>query len=321
MYSKLINYVHVKYLYSFGISKIIFSVLRKLIVLLFHDPRCRLPIHNHMLYLPSSHALPTYLRECTYYDKLPKRIGQKILELNGQIIGIDVGANIGDSIAAFQISNNDLFLAIEPNPHFAKYLHLNWGTFDNIIISESLCSSDCGEVNGEFNEKNGTASIQTLKGDEKIVCATLDQIIEENPIFSKANLLKVDTDGHDFKVLNGAKKLIRQNQPTVLFECDIFNNDNYMSEVIEVLKLFKEANYAHAILYDNYGYLIGKYSIQNTNRIRDLLLYQSISTFQYFDILLMNEEYVDEFYKSELEYFINGIANRKLKANFLENFS
>lgn len=274
-----------------------------------------------MLYLPSSHALPTYLREYPYYDRLPKRLGQKILELNGRIIGIDVGANIGDTIAAFQNSNSDLFLAIEPNPHFAKYLYLNWGTFDNIIISENLCSSHCGEINVEFKEKNGTASIQTLKGNEKVICKTLDKVIEENPIFLNANLLKVDTDGHDFEVLKGAKKLICQNQPTVLFECDLFNNDNYISEMLDVLNIFHEANYSQAIFYDNHGYLIGKFSIQDNKEIKNLLFYQSVSKLLYFDVLLINDEFIDVFYKTELEYFINEISNKKLKQDISQIFS
>ena len=52
---------------------------------------------------------------------------------------------------------------------------------------------------------------------------------------------KVDTNGHDFEVLAGAERLISRNHPVVLFECDVFNNTNYVEDCLSTLRISSKA--------------------------------------------------------------------------------
>lgn len=52
---------------------------------------------------------------------------------------IDIGANIGDTIAACFAEPTDRFLAIEPDPHFLHYLRKNCATIENCTALEVLC--------------------------------------------------------------------------------------------------------------------------------------------------------------------------------------
>src|SRR5574341_805534 len=115
--------------------------VRNLLIRSMNDPECSMDIHGRTLKLPLSHALPYYLKSFPYYDRLPGRLSDFIHRNYGFLKCIDVGANIGDTIAAFYKDQNDKFLAIEPNPKFYKYLQKNFGEKENIKILDFFCSS------------------------------------------------------------------------------------------------------------------------------------------------------------------------------------
>ena len=66
----------------------------------------------------------------------------------------------------------------------------------------------------------------------------MDTLVEQFPEFRTVTCLKVDTDGYDFEVLRGAQKLIARAQPVVLFECQMWNNADYLKDVLETFQLF-----------------------------------------------------------------------------------
>src|SRR5687768_2322931 len=112
----LASYVYRKCLTSRGRAKRLWTAGRRMLIKLLGDPPCSMPIHGRDLQLPLSHDLPIYLRNHPFYDRLPGRLSDHIHDKYGFLKCIDVGANIGDSIVAFNRHADDVFLAIEPNP-------------------------------------------------------------------------------------------------------------------------------------------------------------------------------------------------------------
>lgn len=310
------TYVYEKVLKSRGLSKRFWSLNRSLIIKLLGDPECTMRIHGKLLKLPLSHSLPLYLKEFPTYDRLPTRLSEFIHREYGYLKCVDVGANIGDSIAAFNRHASDAFLAIEPNPNYFKYLQKNFSDMNHIKLLDYYCSSSSRTGVYQIDESSGTASISHSDQGRRIVTKTLDEIISENPEFSDFNMLKIDTDGHDFEVLTGAENIISRNLPIILFECNAFSNSDYVNDCLEtLLKLYKNG-YSSFVLYDNFGYLIGKLSIVDIRNFRYLLFYQLTSTFYYFDILLMKEDDINTFINSEITYFVDRIPS-----NFLQQMA
>ena len=60
------------------------------------------------------------------------KVAKTLVEASYNPDGYNVGANIGDSVAAFYKNNKDSFLAIEPNPSFHEYLFANWSWNKNL---------------------------------------------------------------------------------------------------------------------------------------------------------------------------------------------
>jgi FkbM family methyltransferase len=283
---KLASFVYKQYLASRGIRRKAWSLARTTLIRLLNDPACSLPIHGRILKLPLSHALPIYLNNHPFYDRLPQRISECIHLKRGRLCCIDVGANIGDTIAAFYTHDSDTFLAIEPNPRFRKLLSANFGENANVTVVSEVCSSASGQTTIAIHEKAGTASLVQADSGTTMTRRSLDEIVDDHSFAKDANLLKIDTDGHDFEVIEGSKRLLSQNLPVVLFECDAFENTNYVEDCIRTLNAFKQSGYNHFLLYDNFGNLMGQYSLSDLSPFRNLLFYQLTSTFYYYDILI-----------------------------------
>jgi len=305
--------VYKKYLASRGLRRMAWSSVRKALVKLLHDPTCALPIHGRCLTLPLSHPLPDFLTQNPYYDRLPRRISEYVHRKQGLLNCIDVGANIGDTLASFYIDDEDIFLAIEPNPRFNELLSENWGWNKNVTVASDICSSSSSDAAFEVREKAGTASLLQTERGIKMSRRTLDEVVDDHPCAAGANVLKVDTDGHDFEVIAGARKVLARNHPVMLFECDAFDNHDYVEDCLRTLDFIKQSGYGNFLLYDNSGYLMGRYALSDLSPFRNLLFYQLTSRFWYFDILVMTDEELLEFYRAEIDYFADKMPNKSLQ--------
>jgi hypothetical protein len=141
---------------------------------------------------------------------------------------------------------------------------------------------------------------------------SVDELINHYPHGVRINVLKIDTDGHDFEVLAGSKRLLSENLPIVLFECGAFNNNNYVEDCLKTLGLLKQCGYNYFFVYDNFGHLMGRYSLSDLTAFQYLLFFDIISQFYYFDILLIRDEEMLSFYQSEIDYFLNHLTDKSL---------
>lgn len=295
----------------------IWGLLRKGLIKFWHDPECFLSIHRHMLYLPLSHALPQYLATLPLYDSLLRRLGTFLRQKNGYICVIDVGANIGDTIAAFFENNSpqDNYLGIEPNPHFRKYLFRNWGNQKQVKILPYFCTANQRSTQKyQIVEYKGTAEILQSDSGNLLDSKTLTQIIAEQPDFKKCNVIKIDTDGYDFDVIRGASEFIQQDHPAVFFECAPMSNADFVQDCITILDYFASVGYKSFFAYDNFGHLIGKFSLSELHIFKKILTFQLTSRLFFIDILVMMEEDAIPFGKYELEYHISVVADSQMRS-------
>lgn len=169
------------------------------------------------------------------------------IKKNNPII-FDVGANKGQSIERFKKTlNNPKIFSFEPNPEifsqsFEKYKNDKDIFLNNLALGDRNCSIP---LNVTIN--SGNSSFYDLKKDtewikirskqfntnpenfvEKQVivnCSTLDNFCLENNI-KNIDLLKIDTQGFEDKVLNGAKNLIK-NKEVKFIELEIMLDEVY----------------------------------------------------------------------------------------------
>ena len=263
-------------------------------------------VHDRTMSMPLSHALPLSLALYPFYDKLPCRLSDFIYQKYGNLKLIDVGANIGDTVAAFYRRNDDKFLAIEPNPHFISYLRKNFADDSNVEIISCMCSSGESQDLYRIHELSGTSSLQKAEKGTQISSKTIDDLLNENSAFLDFNVMKIDTDGYDLEVIAGSINSLNKNLPAILFECECFDNgdSNYYDDCINTLYLLKDVGYDSFLLYDRFGYLMGYHSLNDLSHFKQILMYQLSSNILInTDILVMKKEDVESFYAEEKSVF------------------
>jgi FkbM family methyltransferase len=297
--------------------RVIIELLRRLLLLLGDRPYYA-NIHGREILLPVSHKLPIYIANYPYYDKLPMRLADHLRKRHGFLSMIDIGANVGDTILACVSDETDKFLGVELNPGFIWYLEQNCKGIRNFTLVRALCSSrDASGVIVQIDTSNGTSQARNTSSGIAVQEKKLDTILAENPHMNNFNFLKIDTDGGDFDVIFGAQESIRAAKPAILFECDHFNNPNYVLDYSKIMELLRDVGYEIVIAYDNLGYLLDVFKVENYTDFKFALFHQLISDFGYFDLLILTSS-DGEFLEKELSFFSSG-ASEDAKKNAMKD--
>ena len=83
---------------------------------------------------------------------------------------------------------------------------------------------------------------------------------------------------------------------------------------MRTLKSLQRIGYKEFLVYDNLGNLMARYSLSDLSPFQNLLFCQLTGgNLYYFDILVMKDEDVCEFFKTEVDYFVDKMSNKSLQ--------
>ena len=264
-------------------------------------------IGRYQIILPSDHLLDKYQSTWLRYDIALGYIANVIFQKYPEFSAIDIGANVGDSAALIRKYLDIPVLCIEGNPEFIKYLKENALRIGGIEIAECFVGNDGELVNLELLYSNGgTASIvDAIDAEGAVVVAqtkSLAAILAVHSSFQNSKLLKIDTDGFDFYIIQTSLDIISQIKPVLYFEYDITFSAKGEDAGLETIQSLINIGYEYFIVYDNYGNYLISLSGQEYDRFLDLTTYLTSNrkingtpTVHYFDICVFTEEDVDLF--------------------------
>ena len=129
----------------------------------------------------------------------------------------DIGANVGDWTKLCLTLNKKSFVyCFEPSNYTFELLKKNTIDFKNITYNNiglgsknSIQTLHCvgkGFGTNSFYQREGIDIKQSMA--EQITVETLDYYCKKNEI-NEIDILKIDVEGHEYEVLNGAKELLK----------------------------------------------------------------------------------------------------------------
>lgn len=127
---------------------------------------------------------------------------------------IDVGANIGCVTAAgsLAVGANGTVLSVEPHPQTFKYLQKTVELNDcrNVKIFNTALGAEIGVVNFSDERRKDDSNCVAMDSESgiRVPCTTLSSLVEEQSA-SRIALLKIDVEGFEMQVLQGAEKILR----------------------------------------------------------------------------------------------------------------
>lgn len=203
---------------------------------------------GHFLFLKSNSV-----SDLTYFGNNPshERVLTIIKTLQEGQVFVDVGANVGyfSFYAAEKVGNQGKVFAFEPSKR--EFIRLLKGQlvnkFKNIITFPIAISDYSGfaelvveEFHTGMNRLAGSQNIN--RGNEKWItpCDTLDKIMEDYFI----DVLKIDVEGAELNVLQGAQKLLTaQRVGTLIIEITPAYLSLFNAEKEDIYQMLKIAGY------------------------------------------------------------------------------
>lgn len=258
----------------------------------FEDPR-HYRIDGNSIDLGEGHALPTYQKQFKMYDRFVPYLGQMVQKKEGKYV-IDIGANVGDTLAAMINHTSDMFLCIEPVSDFYNLLLQNiqrMGVANRVYAAQAFITDRIEESYSAKVSMHGTAHKELLDdGDSCTVPSkTVDYIISEKGLdYAKIDLLKIDTDGFDADCIISAGELLKRGSPLIYWENYIETFEQYV-KYLEAYSFLNGNGYTSFHIFDNYGNYLCKGNIDTVRSITDYMQRVSTgcigNTFSYFDVL------------------------------------
>mgnify|MGYP001233246895 CR=1 FL=1 len=232
--------------------------------------------------------------------------------LDDGMVGIDIGANIGlMSLFMSKLAGETGHVyAFEPGPVskslMQRNLFCNYDSAKNITLIDSAVSDIDGEVplflNGSGESDNqvhkdiGTYEFREEPDRQKVIVPSvkLDTFFKDfnDQEIQKIQFVKIDTQGHEWYVLNGAKEFFRATDKIVVL-CEFAP---YLKawEVIDIEEFYNLLKSLGFDIYDgsNFGvgeidlrYLNKNYGKEKISKYTDLLLVKGIKDLNFSEFL------------------------------------
>lgn len=214
------------------------------------QPTCQVKVGDFVIEVPTSHPSVTARQAQPLRDRAIGIIAAAVEQRHGPATIIDVGANVGDTAAIIASSarRSELVL-VEPSDYFAALLQRNIEQLPNRcrVVRCLVGVAD----QGELRHWGGTAVFEPRStGAVGYDVKRLDELGAGD-----VRLVKIDTDGYDFAIIESHGAWLGETGPALFYEVDC-STDSLLRQANRALDALERARYEHFAVWDDAGYLL-----------------------------------------------------------------
>ncbi|HEY0904788.1 MAG TPA: hypothetical protein VGE14_12960 [Marmoricola sp.] len=214
------------------------------------------------LTLPWSHRLPDYTQGDSPY-------GQNLVQLaaglarGGQIVVIDIGANVGDSALQIAHATDAVVVCVEGDPYYLDYLVTNTAGDDRFRIEHALLvpTEDDQGAGMRAMRVGGTTRFVPDSVGNGVPTITPTGLRHLHPCTEDLRLVKSDTDGYDVALVPAMARAWRDLHPVLFFEYDLRLSRESGLDPLEVWSSLAELGYTHVAVWGNGGHALGRTTV------------------------------------------------------------
>ena len=185
-----------------------------------------LMIQGRKMFLAPKGSYPSPDMIVDRYEKGTTDLFRELLK-PGMVV-VDVGANVGyfSLLAAELVGSSGKVYAFEPEPgnHGVLQKNIEINSLSNIQVEEMAVSDNSGVADFFLSElDSGSHSLfgdaaRGIRESVQVTTTTLDAFLEAEG-WPNIDLVKIDVEGAEDLVFDGARNLLATEKPALLFEC------------------------------------------------------------------------------------------------------
>lgn len=207
-------------------------------------------IHGTKAIMNYGYTYPLSVRIFPYLNAPFVELAYQTWKAKGNKVTVaDVGAAIGDTVLLLSANLPNAFrsfVCIDGDPEFFGYLEHNLQHVPEKHLICCLLSGADEEISDLVHIHTGTASSQSI---ERRTATTLSKVIKE-----EIDLLKIDVDGFDGRVLLGAADLLNRSHPSVIFEWHPILCQQTGNNWTDHFKVLVSSGYSRFLWFTKFGY-------------------------------------------------------------------
>jgi len=222
-------------------------------------------LYDHSLVTPTEHPLAPTLQAFPQFNR-PLGLAISVIatssDSTSELTVIDVGANIGDTVAIVEQQQPDVcsYLCIEADKDLAELCRLNHKNNSRVQVKQCFIGEEEGslvrlEDDGRANPSTKSAT-EVTSGEESAYGRLVRLDSAATPFaetYGRLDLIKVDTEGYDFSVLRSGSALLRNYSPSLYFEWFPRLLTGLNEEVWDGFEYLEHLGYRYFVFFTNQG--------------------------------------------------------------------
>ena len=231
------------------------------------------------------------------YTGVLARIVAVTLRKYPDVTMIDVGANVGDTVAVARSAAGIAVICFEGDPAVFSFLERNIKQFPGVTAHPIFLGERTETIAVDLEKAGWNATIvpRTNGAGSALKLIALDDFLSTHDLPGRPKILKVDAEGFDARILRGAARFLAESRPVVLFEYNRYNMAAIAEEGLPLFDWLEGLGYSRAFFYDAPGRLLLATDLSASEQIRDLHEYADgwNAPLSYFDVCVFHAEDAD----------------------------
>lgn len=244
-----------------------------------------------------NHSLPDNMNTFPMYDRFVPFLGilaDKIKTADNHII-IDIGANVGDTVAALIKHTDANVICVEPTKQFYDLCEKNINSFGEEyskrikLIQAYVAQQESEAYRSSITEGTAVKIKISNSSAAEAPTKTIPQIVRDiGANMHNISLIKVDTDGYDASCILSLGDSLKGVSPLLYWENQI-NNGEQCDKFIEMVGVLNDMSYECFFVFDNFGNF---QCMTDSQGMKDIIFYlwrimkkKSARSYYYVDVL------------------------------------